>query len=402
MLRYLSAGESHGPRLTAIIEGMPAGLRLTEQDLNRDLLRRQQGYGRGKRMRIESDRALITSGVMKDITTGAPIALQIENRDWPNWKDREVPTWTTPRPGHADLSGAVKYGIDDLRIVAERASARETATRVAVGAVAKRLLDHVGIRVGSAVVEIGGISSDTMEASASLIGEDTWEQIWLRAEESPVRCPDAEVTEGICRRIDRAKEEGDSLGGIFVVAATGIPVGLGSYVHWDRRLDARLAQAVMSIPAIKGVEIGSAFENAGLPGTQVHDEIFTVSDVEPAPGPSTKTWQRRTNRAGGLEGGITNGEPLVIRAAMKPIPTTVSPLRTMDLHTGEATTTTYRRSDVCAVPAAAVVSEAMVAWVLACALIEKLGGDHMEELEKRAWDLVWPQSSSLAGASRYG
>jgi len=381
MLRFLTAGESHGPCLIAIIEGMPAGLPLTEEDVNRDLRRRQGGYGRGKRMQIESDHASILSGIAKGITTGAPIALHIANRDWANWKDREIPPWTTPRPGHADLAGGLKYGLDDLRIVAERASARETAARVAVGAVAKRLLNHFGIQVGSVVIGIG-------EASASLPKEN-WEEVWNRAEDSPVRCPDGKATEAMCRCIDRARTEGDSLGGIFVVAATGLPVGLGSHVHWDRRLDGRLAQALMSIPAVKGVEIGPAFENSRLRGTQVHDEIFPASAEVP--------WRRRTNRAGGIEGGMTNGEPVVLRAAMKPIPTTVSPLRTIDLCTGEAKTTTYRRSDVCAVPAAAVVGEAMVAWVLACALVEKLGGDYIREMEKRARNLIWPRSSSNTG-----
>ena len=386
MLRFLTAGESHGPSLVAIIEGMPAGLQLSQEDLNHELRRRQQGYGRGKRMQIESDRALILGGLMSATTTGAPIALQILNRDWANWKDRVVPPWTTPRPGHADLPGAVKYGLEDLRIVAERASARETAARVAAGAVAKRFLDHFGIRVGSAVVGIGGVSGR--------ISDDNWEDIFQRAEDSPVRCPDVDATAVICQRIDRANEEGDSLGGIFVVAATGAPVGLGSHVHWDRRLDGLLAQALMSIPAVKGVEVGSAFENSGLSGTQVHDEIFPTS--------GKLLWQRQTNRSGGLEGGMTNGEPLVLRAAMKPIPTTVRPLRTVDLHTGEATTTTYRRSDVCAVPAAAVVGEAMVAWILACALGHKLGGDHIREMEERARHLVWPQTSHSTGASCHG
>jgi chorismate synthase len=287
-----------------------------------------------------------------------------------------------PRPGHADLAGAIKYGLDDLRLVAERASARETAARVAVGAIAKRLLSEFGIAVGSYVAEIGGV--------VAKIPGLPFAKLWELAEASDIRCPDPEAAEAMRRRIDEARAAGDSVGGVFVVAATGVPVGLGSHVHWDRRLDGRLAQAVMSIPAVKGVEIGPAFENARKMGTEVHDEIFPEGVQGTYPNlslPSSPMGRiglaRRTNRAGGIEGGISNGQPIVVRAAMKPIPTTVTPLRSVDLATGEPTTTQYQRSDVCAVPAAAVVGEAMVAWVLADALMEKLGGDSIEEMKAR-------------------
>jgi len=367
MLRFLTAGESHGPALTAIVEGLPAGLPLTGEDINLQLRRRQRGYGRGGRMKIEQDRAAISGGLAQGRTTGGPLALHIENRDWADWQDKELPALTVPRPGHADLAGALKYGFDDMRLVSERASARETAARVAVGAVARRLLEEFGIRVGSYVLEIGGVVAGVPDLPH--------DELWARAETSDVRCPDEEAASRMEAAIDAAREAGDSLGGVFVVIATGVPPGLGSHVHWDRRLDARLAQAVMSIPAIKGVEIGPAFENARRRGTQVHDEIF-LEDGQLV---------RHTNRAGGLEGGITNGQPLVVRAAMKPIPTTVTPLRSVDLATGEPAATQYQRSDVCAVPAAAVVGEAMVCWVLADALVEKLGGDSLKEM-KTHWE----------------
>ncbi len=371
MLRFLTAGESHGPCLVAIVEGLPAGLPLSPEEIDRDLQRRQGGYGRSGRQRIEKDRVEILSGVAQGKTIGSPLALCIRNRDWENWRDREEPPWTVPRPGHADLAGGIKYGLEDLRLVAERASARETAARVAVGAVARRLLGEFGITVGSYVTEIGGVVAE--------IPDLPLEELWARAEGSDVRCPHEPSAERMRARIDQAREVGDSLGGVIVVGAVGLPVGLGSHVHWDRRLDGRLAGAVMSIPAIKGVETGPAFENARLPGTQVHDEMLPSDSSSPPIRPS--------NRAGGLEGGMTNGQPLVIRAAMKPIPTTLTPLRSVDLATGEPTTTRYTRSDVCAVPAAAVVAEAMVAWVLAQALLEKIGGDSLAEMQAhwRAW-----------------
>ncbi len=369
MLRFLTAGESHGPCLTAIIEGMPAGLALSEEDISVDLRRRQGGYGRGKRMEIERDRAQILSGVIKGFTIGAPIALRIENKDWAHWKDKDALPWTVPRPGHADLAGATKYGLDDLRLVAERASARETAARTAVGAVAKRLLAEFGIRVGSYVEEIGGVVADVPALPPV--------ELWERTEASDVRCPHPAAAEAMRRCIDEARAAGDSLGGVFVVGAIGVPMGLGSHVHWDRRLDGRLAQAVMSIPGVKGVEIGPAFENARLPGTQVHDEIFPA-DEEGRP----SSLRRRTNRAGGLEGGITNGQPIILRAAMKPIPTTLAPLRSVDLATGKEAATRYQRSDVCAVPAASIVGEAVVAWILAEAFLEKFGGDSLAEVRR--------------------
>ena len=369
MLRFLTAGESHGPRLTLIVEGLPAGLRIDNGAINRDLLRRQGGYGRGARMDIERDRAEIVGGILYGRTTGAPVAIQIENKDWANWREhwaaRDLPRLTVPRPGHADYAGMQKYGVDDARLILERASARETAARVAAGALTKHLLGPFGIVVGSYTSEIGGVSARMPE-----LGHH---ERWSRAEASPVRCPDDEATAKMCARIDEAREAGDSLGGVFVVTATGVPVGLGSHVHWDRRLDGRLVWAVMSIPAIKGVEIGPAFENARRPGTKVHDEFA------PSGGGVTRT----SNRAGGFEGGMTNGMPIVVRAAMKPIPTTVRPLRSVDLATGEPAETAYQRSDVCAVPAASIVGEAMVAWVLAVALREKLGGDSLAEMEFR-------------------
>ena len=372
MLRFLTAGESHGPCLMAIVEGLPAGLPLTSGDIDRDLQRRQRGYGRSARQQIEGDQVEILSGIAQGKTIGSPLALRIYNRDWENWRDRQEPPWTVPRPGHADLAGGIKYAMEDLRLVAERASARETAARVAVGAVARRLLEEFDIIVGSYVAELGGVVAEIPDLPP--------EELWARAEGSDVRCPHGPSAELMRARIDQAREAGDSLGGVIVVGAIGLPVGLGSHVHWDRRLDGRLAGAVMSIPAIKGLEIGPAFENARLPGTEVHDEIFPSIH-------HSSFIIRHSNRAGGLEGGITNGQPLLIRAAMKPIPTTIIPLRSVDLATGEATKTRYTRSDVCAVPAAAVVAEAMVAWVLVQALTEKVGGDSLAEMHAhwRAW-----------------
>ncbi|MBC8249712.1 MAG: chorismate synthase, partial [Anaerolineales bacterium] len=343
-LRFLTAGESHGPCLIAIIEGMPAGLYLSEEEINVDLRRRQGGYGRGQRMKIERDEVEILSGVAKGLTIGAPIALRIENKDWANWKDRDVPPWTVPRPGHADLAGATKYGLGDLRLVAERASARETAARVAVGAVTKRLLAEFGIAIGSYVTEIGGAMAEIQPHPLSPSppppppprggGGGGGAPLWERAEASDVRCPDPSAAEAMRQRIDEAKAAGDSLGGVFVVVVTGLPVGLGSHVHWDRRLDSRLAGAVMSIPAIKGVEIGPAFENARKRGTEVHDEIVVGNEERAKRNEERGTRKEETrnsllitrysNRAGGIEGGISNGQPIVVRAAMKPIPTTVT------------------------------------------------------------------------------
>jgi chorismate synthase len=381
MMRFLTAGESHGPCLTAIVEGLPAGVVVDSETINRELARRQGGYGRGGRMNIERDRVEILGGLIAGQTTGAPVALRIENRDWANWRDRwaagDLPKLTVPRPGHADYAGMVKYGLDDARPVLERASARETAARVAVGALAKLLLAAFDVSVGSYVVEIGGVIATMPDLPP--------EELWALAEASDVRCPDEEAATGMRAAIDAARQAGDSLGGVFIVVATGVPVGLGSHVHWDRRLDARLAAAVMSIQAIKGVEIGLAFENARRPGTQVHDEFERISESagQRVSGSASRLVTRASNRAGGIEGGMSNGQPILVRAAMKPIPTTLSPQRSVDLETGEPAETQYQRSDVCAVPAASIVGEAMVAWVLADALIEKLGGDSVQEIKDR-------------------
>jgi chorismate synthase len=339
--------------------------------INHQLRRRQAGYGRSERMVIEHDRVEVLGGILPGVTTGAPVSLRIENRDWANWRERwaagDLSRITVPRPGHADYAGMVKYSLDDARPVSERASARETAARVAVGALARQLLAAFDIHVGSYVVEIGGAVAPMPDLEEA--------QLWALAESSDVRCPDEAASADMRDRIDEARQAGDSLGGVFIVTATGLPVGLGSHVHWERRLDARLAWAVMSIPAVKGVAIGPAFQNARLLGSQVHDDIY----------PDGEGWvERRTNRAGGFEGGITNGMPVVVRAAMKPIPTTLTPRHSVDLATGEPAETAYQRSDVCAVPAASVVGEAMVGWVLADALLEKLGGDSLEEMKAHA------------------
>ncbi|MCK4833077.1 MAG: chorismate synthase, partial [Anaerolineales bacterium] len=345
---------------------LPAGLSLTEDEINIQLRRRQRGYGSGERMRIERDRASLTGGMLNGRTIGAPVALQIENRDWANWRGRNIPPMTVPRPGHADLAGATKYGYRDLRLALERASARETAARVACGALCQRLLAEFDITAASYVVQIGPVQ-------AELDDDPDYSDRFAQAESNNVRCPDPVAAEAMYACIREAVADKETLGGIFEVVALGVPPGLGSHVHWDRRLNSRLMAAVGSIPAIKGVEIGPAFENAARPGTKVHDEIF-LQDGQ---------LTRHTNRAGGLEGGITNGQPIVVRAAMKPIPTTLTPLRTVDLATGEASTTCYERSDTCAVPRAAVVGEAMVAFVLADALLEKLGGDSLAEMRPR-------------------
>jgi chorismate synthase len=366
MLRFLTAGESHGPALTTILEGMPAGLRLVAEDVNLQLRRRQKGFGSGGRMRIERDQVRFTSGLLNGLTTGAPIGMEIENRDFANWRAKEIRPMTIPRPGHADLTGALKYGYRELRLALERASARETAARVAAGAICRRLLDEFGISVGSYVVQIG-------EASVLPSDELSYPDRFALAEGNDVRCPDPAGTEAMRACIREAMAAKDTLGGVFEIVALGLPPGLGSHVHWDRRLDARLMAAVGSIPAVKGVEIGPAFDNATRPGTQVHDEIFVEDGL----------LVRHTNRAGGFEGGITTGQPVVVRAAMKPISTTLTPLRSVDLATGEPAATRYERSDICAVPRAAVVGEAMVAFVLAGALLDKLGGDSLAEMQAR-------------------
>lgn len=368
MLRVLTAGESHGPMLTAIVEGMPAGLPLTPDDINVDLARRQQGYGSGGRMNIERDEVRITSGVMNGQTTGAPIALLVENRDFKNWKDKDIAPMTTPRPGHADLTGAIKYGYRELRLALERASARETTMRVAAGAICRRLLAEFGVVIGGYVVQIGDVK-------AALPPELAYAERFRLGEESDVRCPDADAAEAMHAAIRQAKIDQDTLGGVFEVVALHMPPGLGSYVHWDRRLDSRIVAAMVSIHAMKGAEIGDGFENAGRRGSAVHDEIT----LEGANGGLT----RRSNRAGGLEGGITTGEPIVARVAMKPISTMLRGAESVNLATGQPELTTYERSDFCAVPRAVPVGEAMLALVLAEALLEKLGGDSLDELRPR-------------------
>jgi chorismate synthase len=373
MFRFLTAGESHGKALTVIIEGLPAGLPLTEDYIALDLRRRQGGYGRSQRQQIEEDRAEILSGVRHGLTLGSPLSLMIRNRDWPNWQDvmqvepaaEVAEKLTRLRPGHADLTGAVKYGQDDVRPILERASARETAARVAVGAAARRFLEEFGIAVHSHTLAIGEVRV-----------EGQGEPDWALVEASPVRCADRQVSKRMVRAIDVAREAGDSLGGIFEVWAAGMPIGLGSHVHWDRRLDGRLAQAVMSIHAVKGVGIGGGFALARLPGSQAHDTILPVDQWGDRP------WRRATNRAGGLEGGITNGEPVIVRAALKPISTLAKPLPSADLTTGQAIEAHYERSDVCVVPATGVIGEAMVAIVLTEAMLEKFGGDHIDETRR--------------------
>lgn len=359
--RFLTAGESHGPGLSIIVEGMPAGVPLTEEQIAVDLRRRQGGYGRGGRMLIEQDYAYLTAGVTDRLTTGAPIAMSIENKDYANWKDRTLPPITVPRPGHADLSGALKYQHRDMRLVLERSSARETTARVAAAGVARALLSELGVKVAGHVVAIGGVQAP--------VPDMPWEELFARAEESEVRCHDPETTRRMVARIDQARADRDTLGGIVEVVAWGLAPGLGSFVHWDRKLDGRLAGAVMSINAIKGVEIGDGFASAARPGTQVQDAI-RWGEGRPI---------RASNRAGGTEGGVTNGEPIVIRAAMKPISTTLTPQPSVDVRTGTETVMEYQRSDICAVPAAAVVVEAMVTLVLADAYLEKFGGDNIAE-----------------------
>ena len=379
MLRFLTAGESHGAELTAILEGMPAGLPLAPEHIEDDLRRRQKGYGAGGRMGIEKDTVRISAGVLGGKTTGAPIALHIANLDHVRWRDREIAPMTIPRPGHADLTGAIKYGLRDLRLALERASARETAARVAVGAVCRHLLRQFDIVIGSYVVSIGDVTAN-LPIPENDGAYATYLARFQAAEASEVRCPDPEAAERMRQAIWNVMQAKDTLGGVFEVVALGVPPGLGSYAQWDRRLSARLMAAVGSIQAVKGVEIGPAFENTRLPGTQVHDEIFLQSSDE---FPASGELVRRTNRAGGLEGGISTGLPIVVRGAMKPISTTLNPLRSVDLATGQPANTRYERSDFCAVPRAAVIAEAMVAFVLADALMEKLGGDSLDEMRAR-------------------
>lgn len=371
MLRFLTAGESHGPCLIGIIEGMPAGMPLSPADINTDLARRQVGFGSGGRMKIEKDEVELLAGIGwngpgQGLTTGGPIALRIENRDWANWQHKTPPLFSVPRPGHTDLVGGIKYGhLYDMRLILERSSARETAMRVAIGAVARKLLGQFGVQLGAYVTQIGPIQAN--------LPDIPYPERFALAEANDVRCPDQTQVDAMREYIRNTIKRRDTVGGVFEVVALGVPPGLGSHVHWDRKLDGRLTQAIMSIPAVKGAEIGPAFENAGRYGTEVHDEIFLEQGLV----------TRHTNRAGGLEGGITTGQPLVIRAALKPISTTLNPLRSVDLITGEPTTTNYERSDFTAVPRACPIGEAVVAWVLAEALVEKLGGDSLAEMQPR-------------------
>jgi chorismate synthase len=364
-LKFMTAGESHGPSLVAILEGMPAGLELPVEIIDQELRRRQQGFGAGPRMKIESDHALILGGVMDGQTTGAPLAFLIENREHNKWRGRVVAPFTIPRPGHADLTAAIKYGYRDLRPALERASARETAARVAAGAACKHFLAQFGILLGGYVIQIG-------EVRASLEGISYKERI-SQSESSEVRCPDAEASEAMRKRIRQVMEARDTLGGILEIVALEVPPGLGANSQWDRRLEARLGAAVLSVQAIKGVEIGAAFENAQKTGTLAQDAIRLEGSQ----------LRRASDRAGGIEGGISNGEPILIRAAMKPIATTLTPQQSVDLATGQEVDTHYERSDFCPVPRAVPILEAMVSFVLADALIEKLGGDSMEEMRPR-------------------
>jgi chorismate synthase len=384
MLRFLTAGESHGQALVAILEGVPAGLAIDFDAITGELRRRQGGYGRGRRMAIESDRAEALGGIRHGVSTGSPIALLIPNKDWENWQrtmyvgaeqpadasGAERPAVTRPRPGHADLAGAVKYDHDDIRDVLERASARETAARVAVGAIARQLLRHLDTDIASHVVSIGAVSlSDHLAI--------TFADVRAMPADRPLRCVDGDVEQRMIAEIDRAREAGDTMGGSFEVIAHNVPVGLGSYVQWDRKLDGRLAQAVMSIPAIKAVGIGRGPVAAALPGSRLHDEILPHPGL---PRSSGMGIDRPTNNAGGLEGGVTNGEDLRVSGYMKPIATLMAPLRSVDLTTMAESRAAVERSDVCAVPAAAVVAEAMVALVLADAALEKFGGDSVDAL----------------------
>jgi len=373
-LRFLTAGESHGKALAVIVEGMPAGLVLSEEYIVRDLARRQGGHGRGGRMRIEQDRAEIISGVRHGVSIGSPICLLLWNRDWDNWKtamsvsavNEDIEKVTRPRPGHADLAGLMKYGLDDVRPVLERASARETAARVAAGAVARLFLEGFGVEVHSHTLSIG-------EAVAR--PPDTID--WAKVEGSPVRCSDSEAEKAMAAAVDEAASSGDTLGGVTEILAFGVPLGLGSHVHWDRRLDGRISQAVMSINSIKGVGIGDADELTRLRGSQAHDGI--VADDGDA---GARRWGRSSNRAGGIEGGISNGEPIVLRALIKPVPTVKKPLPSIDLSSGKQVEAHFERSDVCVVPAVGVIAEAMLSIILADAVLEKFGGDNVEETRR--------------------
>lgn len=394
MFKYITAGESHGPEVTAVVKSLPAGLKIDIEKINDELFRRQQGYGRGGRMKIESDKVNITSGLRSGLTLGTPLTMRIENKDWKNWQkvmspdgsNEDAERLTNPRPGHADLPGALKYNFKDLRNVLERASARETAARTAVGAVAKQFLQEMNIKIYSHVVQIGNIVSDSwaeiekkekfkMELSEdnSNSSAEKIKKYFQKVEKSPLRCGSENKTEEMIELINAWRAEGDSVGGVFEIIIRNMPVGVGSHVHWDYKLDSKLAGALMSIQAIKGVEIGAGFTAAASPGSKVHDEIFYSRE---------KGFYRNTNNAGGLEGGISNGEEIVLRLAMKPIPTLAKPLHTADLITKEERQAAKERSDVCAVPSASVVGEAVSAAVIAESICKKFGGDSMEEIKR--------------------
>lgn len=374
MLRFFTAGESHGPCLTAIIEGFPAGVKIEISSINNDLARRQQGYGRGGRMKIEKDEVQIRSGVRWGESLGSPITLVVENKDWRNWEKRMSPfpedrdekiAVTRPRPGHADLTGALKYHHYDVRNILERASARETTVRVAVGGLTKCLLSSFGIKVMGYVTEIGGIVANHSQLAV--------EEVFTRAEVSPVRMADPQAEESIIALIDQCKKQGDTLGGVVEIVAVGLPPGLGSFAQWDRKLDGRLGYALMSLQAVKGVEVGLGFATARLPGSQVHDELSF--DLE-------KGFIRHSNNSGGTEGGMSTGEPLRVRVAFKPLSTLMRPLHSVDIRTKEPVEATIERSDVCAIPAAAVIAESVVSFVLAQAFLEKFGGDSLTEIQR--------------------
>jgi chorismate synthase len=371
-LRLITAGESHGPGLTCIVEGLPAGLEVRPEDLNADLARRQLGYGRGGRMKIERDAAEVTGGIRHGFTLGSPVVVQVRNRDYANWEERMSPWPVTedvaevhlPRPGHADLVGTLKYKHSDVRNVLERASARETAARVAGGGLCKAFLRELGVEIRSHVIQIASVRAPALQDALAL--ED-----FAAVDDSPVRCLDADTSRAMVAEIDRLRKANESLGGVFEVQAFGLLPGLGSYVSWEERLDGRLAMAICSINAIKGVSVGDAFSIAGVPGSQAHDEIFFSR---------ARGLYRETNRAGGLEGGMTTGLPLVVRGAMKPLPTLTKPLRSVDIDTHEPAEALRERTDSCTVPAAGVVGEAMVALVLADAYRRKFGGDHVDDV----------------------
>ena len=403
-LRFLTAGESHGKALIGIIEGLPAGLSISSKYIDNELARRQKGFGRGGRMKIETDRAQILSGVRHGKSLGSPVSIQIENKDWQNWteimssgpvsgkSDLDLKTVSRPRPGHADLTGALKYNHRDIRNVLERSSARETAARVAVGAIAKQLLSEFDIKVISYVTEIGGIKSQgsgvsrsdpsRRPASRSQGEEKDLRKCFNIAEDSPVRCPDKKAEKKIIAEIKEAMKNGDTLGGVFEIAVTGVPAGLGSYSQWDRKLEAKLAYAIMGIQAIKGVEIGLGFDAASKPGSEVMDEILYRRETGPRAHKTSGGFYRKTNNAGGIEGGMSNGMPIIIRAAMKPIPTLKNPMTSVDINTKKKFRAAYERSDTCAVPAASIIGEAVAATVIADSFLDKFGGDSLAEIKR--------------------